>query len=67
MVELGRALGRLPDRLVVVGVEAEGFDHGAPLTPQVAAAVPIAAARVCREVSGIATAPRRAVGVAYDG
>jgi hydrogenase maturation protease len=47
MVELGRALGRLPDRLVVVGVEAEQFDHGAPLSPRVAAAVPVAAAGVC--------------------
>ena len=47
MVELGRALGRLPDRLVVVGIEAAGFDHGAPLTPAVAAAVPIATERVC--------------------
>jgi hydrogenase maturation protease len=55
MVELGRALGRLPARLVVVGVEAECFDHGAPLSPRVAEAVPAAAARVCREV----TEPRR--------
>ncbi|MFA6575487.1 MAG: hydrogenase maturation protease [Nocardioides sp.] len=55
MVELGRALGRLPARLVVVGIEAEGFDHGAPLTPRVAAAVPVAAARVCDAV----TAARR--------
>lgn len=47
MVELGRVLGRLPDRLVVVGVEAERFDHGAPLSPLVAAAVPVAATRVC--------------------
>ena len=47
MVELARALGRLPDRLVVVGIEAAGFEHGAPLTPAVAAAVPIATARVC--------------------
>jgi hydrogenase maturation protease len=51
MVELGRALGRLPDRLVVVGVEADRFDHGAPLTPRVAAAVPAAAAGVCDAVS----------------
>jgi hydrogenase maturation protease len=55
MVELGRALGRLPARLVVVGVEAERFDHGAPLTARVAAAVPVAAARVC----GAVTAARR--------
>jgi hydrogenase maturation protease len=51
MVELGRALGRLPDRLVVVGVEAEQFDHGAPLTPRVAAATPVAAASVCDAVA----------------
>ena len=51
MVELGRALGRLPTRLVVVGIEAERFDHGAPLTPRVAAAVPVAAARVCAAVT----------------
>jgi len=51
MVELGRALGRLPDRLVVVGVEAETFDHGAPLSPQVAAAVPAAADAVCAALS----------------
>jgi hydrogenase maturation protease len=47
MVELGRALGRLPERLVVVGVEAARFDHGAPLTPAVADAVLVAADRVC--------------------
>ena len=39
VVELARALHRLPARLVVVGVEAGGFDHGAPLTPAVADAV----------------------------
>lgn len=46
VVELARALGRLPERLVVVGVEAERFDHGAPLSPAVAAAVPDAVERV---------------------
>lgn len=45
-VELARALHRLPTRLVVVGVEAAGFEHGAPLSDPVAAAVPLAAARV---------------------
>lgn len=53
MVELGRALGRLPDRLVIVGVEAAGFDHGAPLSPAVAAAVPVAARRVCEELGHV--------------
>jgi hydrogenase maturation protease len=39
-VELARVLGRLPQRLVLVGVEAAGFDFGAPLTPEVQAAIP---------------------------
>ncbi|GAB3260376.1 hydrogenase maturation protease [Nocardioides dilutus] len=51
MVELGRALGRLPGRLVVVGVEAESFDHGAPLSPRVAAALPVAVDSVCAALS----------------
>jgi hydrogenase maturation protease len=45
-VELARALRRLPARLVVVGVEAAGFDYGAPLSVPVAAAVPAAAEQV---------------------
>jgi hydrogenase maturation protease len=46
MVELGRVLGRLPERLVVVGIEAEQFDHGAPLSAAVAAAVAAAVEQV---------------------
>jgi hydrogenase maturation protease len=38
-VELGRALGRLPDELVVVGIEGGDFTPGAPMTPPVLAAV----------------------------
>jgi hydrogenase maturation protease len=45
-VELARALHRLPPRLVVIGVEAASFEYGARLTAPVAAAVPVAAARV---------------------
>jgi hydrogenase maturation protease len=45
-VELARALRRLPDRLVVVGVEAAAFDDGAPLSPAVEAAVPEAVAAI---------------------
>src|SRR3954454_24328383 len=37
-VELGRALGRLPRRLVVLAVGAAEFGFGAGLSPQVAAA-----------------------------
>jgi hydrogenase maturation protease len=46
VVELARSLGQLPRRLVVVGVEAAQFDHGAPLSEAVAAAVPAAAVAV---------------------
>lgn len=62
VVDLARALRRLPDRLVVVGVEAERLDHGAPLSATVAAAVPLAAARVADLVAGpreeVADVPR---------
>jgi hydrogenase maturation protease len=58
-VELGRALHRLPPRLVVVGVEADGFEYGAPLTAPVAAAVPAAVAFVLAVVSELsADVPR---------
>jgi hydrogenase maturation protease len=39
-IELARALDRLPARLVVVGIEAVGFDHGAPLSGPVREAIP---------------------------
>jgi len=39
-VELARALNRLPRRLVLIGIEAGAFDHGAPLSMPVRAAVP---------------------------
>jgi hydrogenase maturation protease len=38
-VELARALGRLPERLVVLGVEGKSFAAGEELSPEVAAAV----------------------------
>ena len=42
-VELSRALGRLPQRLVVIGVEVDGLITGTELTPAVRAAVKPAA------------------------
>ena len=59
-VELARALRRLPPRVVLVGVEAAAFDHGAPLTPEVAAAMPDAVDAVLRATgrAGLLTAPR---------
>jgi hydrogenase maturation protease len=50
MLELARSLDLLPRRLVVVGVEAGQFDHGAPLSEAVKAAVPSAAEAVLRVI-----------------
>lgn len=47
-VELGRALGRLPPELVVIGVEARRFTAGEGLTPDVEHAV----SRLVRELGG---------------
>lgn len=49
-VELGRALGRLPQSLTVYGVEGATFSAGAGLSPRVAAAVAAAACRIVEEV-----------------
>jgi len=38
-VELARALHRLPPRLVLIGIEAGGLEHGEPLSAPVRAAV----------------------------
>jgi hydrogenase maturation protease len=54
-VELGRTLGRLPRRLVIVGVEAATFAIGAEVTPDVVAAVPAARQAV---LGALAAAPQ---------
>lgn len=54
-VELARALGRLPADVTVVGVEAGGLEHGAPLTPTVASAIPTAALAVLDVVAADGT------------
>ncbi|MEV7805625.1 hydrogenase maturation protease [Microbispora sp. NPDC088329] len=38
-VDLGRALGRMPARLIVIGVEGGDFTTGAPITPPVLSAI----------------------------
>ncbi len=38
-IELARALGRLPQRVVVHGIEGASFEAGAPLSPAVETAV----------------------------
>jgi hydrogenase maturation protease len=49
-VELARVLGQLPRRCIVYAIEARGFDHGAALSPEVAAAVDEVVARLLEEV-----------------
>ncbi|MDE3154179.1 MAG: hydrogenase maturation protease [Acidobacteriota bacterium] len=50
-IELARAMEALPPSLIVYGVEGEGFDAGAPLSAAVAAAVPVVAERIAREIA----------------
>ncbi|HUZ14960.1 MAG TPA: hydrogenase maturation protease [Gaiellaceae bacterium] len=38
-IELARALGKLPPRVVIYGIEGATFETGAPLSPDVEAAV----------------------------
>jgi hydrogenase maturation protease len=49
-VELARALGRLPRRTIVYGIEGAGFELGEELTPAVADASERVAAAVLEEV-----------------
>ncbi len=49
-IELARALGRLPRRVLVYGIEACSFEAGAPLTPPVETAVAGAAAAVLSDL-----------------
>jgi hydrogenase maturation protease len=53
-IELARTLGRLPRRVVVLGVEGHRFDAGAPLSPEVSAALDEVARAVHREVRSLA-------------
>jgi hydrogenase maturation protease len=57
VVELARALGRMPRRLVLVGVEAAGFQTGEPLSPGVLDAVTAAAEMIAGLVGAAAGEP----------
>ena len=48
-IQLGRILGNLPEALIVIGVEAAQFEHGAPLSPLVAEALPRVVEIILRE------------------
>jgi hydrogenase maturation protease len=49
-IELGKLLGRLPNGLVLIGIEATDFDNGEGMTDAVAAGVEAAAAMVLTEL-----------------
>jgi hydrogenase maturation protease len=49
-VELARALGRLPPRLIVYGVEGKSFEAGEGLSPEVEAAAQAVVERVLGEL-----------------
>lgn len=49
-VETARALGRLPPRLIIFGVEGDDFGWGEMLSPAVAAALPTVLAAVMTEI-----------------
>jgi hydrogenase maturation protease len=53
-IELARALGRLPARVIVVGIEGERFELGDELSAAVAGVVGEAAARVRGELGALA-------------
>ena len=56
-VALGRALGRFPEQLVVIGVEPGRLDHGDELSSAVAAALDTVIRLVCELVGEEAGAP----------
>ena len=49
-VEIGRALGRLPGRLILYGIEGHDFGEGASITPEVTIAIDEVVERINREV-----------------
>jgi hydrogenase maturation protease len=50
-VELARALDRMPERLVLYGIEGTNFSPGLGLSPEIEVAVAAVADRVLKEVS----------------
>src|SRR5208283_2084444 len=56
-IELARALGRLPERVVIYGVEGASFEAGSPLSMPVRRALPRVATAVLEEARTLALAP----------
>jgi hydrogenase maturation protease len=51
-IELGKLLGKLPNGLTLIGIEATDFDNGEGMTSAVAAGVPNAVRAVVAELDG---------------
>jgi hydrogenase maturation protease len=51
-IELARRLERLPDQLVVYGIEGQTFEYGKALSPEVEEAAGIVVERIAEELSG---------------
>jgi len=49
-LELGRALGRLPHRLIIYGIEGVQFSYGTPMSPAVRDAADRVAAAIIKEI-----------------
>lgn len=52
-IELARALGQLPPRVIVYGIEGERFEPGVELSLPVAVAAQVVVERIMREVRGL--------------
>ena len=50
-IEIARSLNQLPPCLIVYGIEGQDFTLGAPLSPEVAAAVPEVIRRLLAEIA----------------
>jgi hydrogenase maturation protease len=57
---LAQALGRLPQRVVLIGIEAGVCEPGAELSPAARAALPELSRRVNEEVGRVRTGPQEA-------
>jgi len=58
VVRLAQALGRLPQRLIVYGIEGQEFEHGTEITRAVAEAVNEVADRIANELALLAAGLR---------
>ncbi|WP_020524727.1 hydrogenase maturation protease [Catelliglobosispora koreensis] len=56
-IELARALGRMPDRLEVYGIEVQETGHGHGLSPDVASSAIAVARRIAVEVKRACASP----------